>query len=119
MVAHQHGERLGGLQPYEFDMLEDDVVLRRQYEARAARHAGQHAARLRQQPFQRLFVTGDRSDLTVDSRPFLGGQVTHLHEGVNKEAQPRLGRQATGADMRRIDEAKLFEIAHDVADGGG
>ncbi|MNZ75517.1 hypothetical protein D3C78_939950 [compost metagenome] len=64
-------------------------------------------------------MAGDRPDLTVDIRPFFRGQITHLHEGVDEKAQPRLGGQAPGADMRRIDEAEFLKIAHDVADGGG
>ena len=47
----------------------------------------------------------------------VGRQIAHLHEGVDKETQPRLGGQAPGADMWRIDEAQFLEIAHDVTHG--
>lgn len=63
-------------------------------------------------------MAGNRPDLTVDIRPLIGRKIAHLHEGIHEEAQPRLRGQASGADMRRIDETKLLQVAHDVADGG-
>ncbi|MCY1303284.1 hypothetical protein D9M70_529820 [compost metagenome] len=57
--------------------------------------------------------------LTVDRRPVLDREIADLHEGIDEEAQPRLGGQTASADMRRVDETEIFEIAHHIANGSG
>ena len=47
------------------------------------------------------------------------GEVAEFHEGVDEEAQALLGRQPACGNMWSVDEAKLFEVAHHVADCGG
>ena len=44
--------------------------------------------------------------------------VADLHQGVDEEAQAELGRQPAGRSMRRIDQPKLLEVRHHVADRG-
>jgi hypothetical protein len=55
-------------------------------------------------------------DLRLDDAALLVGQVAEFHESVDKKAKSLLRRQAAGGNMRRIDQAELFEIAHHVAD---
>ena len=57
--------------------------------------------------------------MRLDLRAFLGADVADLQHGIDEKAQPQLGRQPARACMRRIDEAKLLEVLHDIADGGG
>ncbi len=54
-----------------------------------------------------------------DAAALLLGQVPHLQQAVYEQAQSRVGGQASGADMRRAQQAKLGQILHGVADRGG
>src|SRR5207248_2114794 len=67
-----------------------------------------------QDQLDRLGVPG-AGDLRFDRLAVALGQIADLHQGVDEEAQPDLGRQPPGGGMRRIDEAELFEIGHDIA----
>ena len=44
------------------------------------------------------------------------GQVAKLEQPVHEQAQPRLGRQPPGRGVRRVEQPRLFEIGHHVAD---
>jgi hypothetical protein len=116
-LRHQHGQRLGRLQLDELDVLERHLVLGGEHKASSARHAGEHLAGLGQHVLHGG-AAARRADLRLDAPALLLRQVAKLHEGVDEEAQAFLRRQAAGGDMRRIDEAELFEVAHDIADGG-
>ncbi len=58
-------------------------------------------------------------DLRLDLGALLGADVADLQHRIDEKAQPQLGRQPARARMRRIDEAKLLKVLHDIADGGG
>ncbi len=58
-----------------------------------------------------------RADLRLDRVALCRGKVTNLHEGINEEAQAKLGRQAAGGYMRSIDQPEMLKIAHHIADG--
>ena len=118
VLRHQHGQRLGGFELDELDVLQRDLVGGGEHEAGAARHARQQRAGLGQHLLQRG-AGARRPDLRLDDTALLLGEVAEFHEGVDEEAQALLGRQAAGRDVRRIDEAKLLEVAHHVAHGGG
>ena len=117
VLRHQHGERLARFQLDELDMLERHLVLGGEHQAGAARHAGQHLAGFGEHVFERGARAGGL-DLCLDGAAFLVRQVAEFHEGVDEEAQAGLGRQPPGRDVRRVDEAEMFEVAHHVADGG-
>src|SRR5712691_90669 len=54
-------------------------------------------------------------DLGFDGAALVLGEVADLQERVDEEAQPKLGGQAAGAGVRRIDEAERLQVRHDVA----
>ena len=87
------------------------------HQTRAARQPGKHAAGVGEQLFHRMVRAACLT--AFDRRPLVGGSPRRVHEGVDKEAQPLLGRQAPGADMRRIDRAPaILKVAHHIAHGG-
>ena len=58
-------------------------------------------------------------DLRFDRAAVVLGEVADLHQRIDEEAQTQFGRQPAGRGVRRIDEAELFEVRHDVAHRGG
>ena len=57
-------------------------------------------------------------DLRLDRLAVLFGEIADLHQRVDEEAQSELGRQPARGRVRRINEAELFQIGHDVAHRG-
>ena len=57
-------------------------------------------------------------DLRLDQPALVDGKIADLEERIDEEAEPELGRQAPGGGVRRVDEAELLEVGHDVADRG-
>ena len=90
------------------------LVLGREHQAGAARQARQHLAGLGQHMLQRG-AAARRLDLRLDHAALLVGEIAEFHEGIDEEAQPLLRRKPARRDMRRIDEAEMLQIAHDVA----
>ncbi len=76
-----------------------------------------NAGRFGQHRVDRLRGAG-RRDLRLDRLPVALGHIADLHQRVDEEAQAPLGRQPPGRGVRRIDEAELLEVRHDVAHGG-
>ena len=57
-------------------------------------------------------------DLRLDLPALVGRQVADLEERVDEEAEAEFGRQPPGRGVRRVDQAELLEVGHDVADRG-
>ena len=55
----------------------------------------------------------------VDLFAVSGGDLRNLHQAIDKHPQARLRRNTAGRDMRAVEQAHIFEILHDVADGRG
>jgi len=54
-------------------------------------------------------------DLGLHRAAVVLGEIADLHQGIDEEAQPKLGRQPPGGGMRRVDEAELLQVRHHVA----
>ena len=55
----------------------------------------------------------------VDQLAIFGGDCANLKQAIDEHAQSELGRHAAGGNMRAVEQAKKFEILHDIADGCG
>ena len=99
-------------------MLEADVGLGGEHHAGGVGQARQQHRGLGQHRFERPALTA-RRDLGLDRPAVLLGQIADLHQRVDEEAQPELGRQPSCRGVRRIDQPELLEIRHDVAHRGG
>ena len=42
-----------------------------------------------------------------------------LQQAIDEHPKTRLGRNATGADVRGLQQTQNFQILHDIADRGG
>ena len=104
--------------PHELDLLQPGIVLGRHHDAGAARQPGQHAHRVAEHRFERLLLRRGL-DLRLDLLAFARTDVAKLKHGVDEKTQAKLGRQPPGAGVRRVNQAKLFEILHHIAHGGG
>ena len=62
---------------------------------------------------------GGGAHLAVDPRALLAPEVAELQQRVDEEPQAQLGRQTSGARVRRVDQPELLEILHHIADRGG
>src|SRR6516165_631618 len=58
-----------------------------------------------------------RTNSICFNRTFGFAEVADLHQCVDEEAQPELGRQPPSRGVRRINEAELLQIRHHVAHG--
>src|SRR6266513_3438389 len=97
----------------EFEMLQRPFLLRHDDDPGAMRQAGQRGGRLLQRLRQALAA---RRAQALDVLALVLCEIADLQEAVDKEAQPGLGRQPPGRSVRRIEQPRLFEIRHDVAD---
>ena len=55
----------------------------------------------------------------VDLLAVGAGDVADLEDAVDEHPQPELRGDAAGGDVRAVEKAEVFEVLHDVADGGG
>ena len=117
VLGNQHHQRALGLEPHELDVLEPRVRFHRQHHAGRARQPRQHAGGFGQHRIDRFRGAGG-GDLRLDRLAVVLGQVADLHQRIDEEAQAPLGRQPARRGVRRIDEAELFEVRHDVAHRG-
>jgi hypothetical protein len=115
VFADDDDERLARRHADEFDVLERGVLLLRHDQPRTARKPGEHHRRLRQNVFD---AAAGRGDARFDRCPFLVGELAHLEEPIDEEAQAPFGRHAAGACVRGIEEAHRFQVRHDIADRG-
>ena len=116
VLADQHDQRPFGLEPHEFDVLQPHVRLRGQHHAGRVGQSGQQARGLGQHVLDRLAGAGD---LGLDLAPLALVEVADLHQRIDEEAQAQLRRQPPGRGVRRIDQAELLEVRHDVAHRSG
>ena len=117
VLADQDHQPAGRLDADELDVLEPDVDLAGEHDARPARQAGQRLARVGQQQFDAPPGV-DRLDLRLDLVPLLDRQVAHFEQCVDEEAQPEVGRQPSCRGMRRVDQPEALQIGHHVPDRG-
>ena len=54
----------------------------------------------------------------VDVLALFLAEAAQLQQPADEQAEAALGRQAAGRGMRRIEQAGILQIRHDVADGG-
>ena len=114
-LGDQHDQRPLGLEPHELDVLEMNIGLRGQHHAGRAGQPGEHARGFVEHGLHRL--AGGR-DLGLHGAPLVFGEVADLHQGVDEESQPELGRQPPGRGVRGVDQPELLEVRHHVAHGG-
>ena len=57
-------------------------------------------------------------DLRLDRAAVGLAEIADLHQRIDEEAQPQLGRQPAGRRVRRIDQAELLQVGHHVAHRG-
>jgi hypothetical protein len=115
-LRHGHDQRPAGPEIDELDVLQRLLGLGRHHQAGAARQAGQQRGRL----LQRLGdAAADGGAAHLDALALLLGEVADLEQAVDEEFQPGIGRQAAGRGMRRVEQAEILQVGHDVADGGG
>ena len=64
---------------------------------------------------------GDLADCNAffDRAALFACQVADLEHAVDKEPQASLGRDAARARVRRVEQAQLLQVRHDVSDRGG
>ena len=117
VLRDQNDQRAFGLEPHEFDMLEPLIRLRGEHHAGGAAKSREQTRSFGQHRLDRLRLARGR-DLRLDRLAVVLGEIADLHQGVDEEAQPHLGRQPAGRGMRRVDEAELLEIRHDIAHRG-
>ncbi len=99
-------------------MLQPDIVLAGQNDARPARQVRKEAHRLGQGALETA-PFGGGLDAVVDARALGARKVAKFQQGVHEEAQAELGGQSARAGVRGVNEPELFEVLHDVADRGG
>ena len=116
VVHHHDGERAILRQRDEFDLRQRDVVRVRQgHQARHVRDARQH---LRHGLDQRAAVGRIGAEPALDLLDLLVVQGLELEQGVDEEAVALVGGYASGRGVRRGDEAQIFQVGHDIANGG-
>ena len=54
-------------------------------------------------------------DLALDGDAVGLAEIADLHQRIDEEPQAELGRQPAGRGVRRIDQAELLQVLHDVA----
>ncbi len=94
-------------------MLQRPFLLWHDDDAGAMRQTGQRRRRLLQRLRQALAA---RRAQRLDIVPLVLGEVAEFQQTVHEQAQPGLGRQTPGRGVRRIEQPRLFEIGHHVAD---
>ncbi len=92
--------------------LRRQVGLGRQHHAGRMREAREELRGFGQHVVHRLPGGGD---LAFDLVAVVLGEVTDLHQRIDEKPQPGFGRQPARGSVRRIDQAELFEVLHDVA----
>src|SRR5205085_2176425 len=71
-------------------------------------------------PLERLpQALAGSSAARLDRLALVLADAADLQEPVHEEPQASLGRQAACRGVWRVEQARLFEVRHDVADGGG
>jgi hypothetical protein len=96
-------------------MLQRPVGLGRDDKASAARQPGERPDRFRQHVRHRPPGTGA---LALDLLALLLRHRAYLEQAVDEQPQARLGRQAAGGGVGRVEQAGFLQILHDVADRG-
>ncbi len=99
---------------HEFDMFQPRVGLGGQHDAGAPSHFGQQARGLGERAFESAPLRR-RPHLIVDARALLAPQIPELQKRVDEQPEALLGRQTSGAGVRRVNEPKLFQVLHHVA----
>ena len=115
-LGHRHDQRSAGAEIDELDVLQRLLGLGRHHQAGAARQAGQQGGRL----LQRLRdAAAGRGAARLDALALVLGEVADLEQAVDEQFQPGVGRQPAGRGVRRVEQAEILQVGHDVADGGG
>ena len=98
-------------------MLEARIDFGRQHDAGAAGEVGKEARRLGQRSLEAAALRRG-TNLGVNPRPILAAKIAEFEQSIDEEPQAVLRRKAPSARMRRVDQAQLLEVLHDVSDGG-
>ena len=109
---HHDGERLPGLQAHELHMAHRRFALGRKHQTGRAGQAGEHFRRLAKHFVERAAVA---DALAFDALALVGGEVAHLEQAVDEQPQPEVGRQPARRRVRRIEQAEVLKVRHDVA----
>ena len=112
--ADEHRERARVAQRHEVQLLEPQLALRRQHDARRLAEAGQRRRRRRKRILDRL-VAGD---LPLDLAPLARVRRRRLHDPVDEQAQPAFGRDSARRGMRMGEQPALLQLLHHAADRG-
>jgi len=111
--GQEHAVRTGG--DHEVDLAQASTVEAwSDDEGGGARQSRQDAAALAQEGHARREVVEG-----VDLGLFVTGQGGDGHQRVDVEAEGLFGGEPSCGGMGLIEETALFQVRHDVADGGG
>ncbi len=114
-LRHRHHQGAARPELHELDVLQRLLGLGRHDHAGAARQAGQQRRRL----FERfIHAAADGGAARLDALALLFRDVADFEQAVDEQPQPGVGRQAAGRGVRRVEQAEILQVGHDVADGG-
>ena len=110
--ADQHGQRAARVERHEIQLLEADFLLRRHHHPGAGRQARQRRRGRRQRLLDRLVAV----DLRLDRRPLARVGQRGLHDPVDEQPEPGLGRHPPGRGVRMGQQPALLQFLHHAAD---
>src|SRR5271166_5747426 len=96
-------------------MLEAQIGFNRQHDSGATRKVRKDARRLGQRSLEAAALSCS-ANLGVNPRPILPTKVAEIEQCIHKKPQTVLRRKASRARVRRVDQTKLLQVLHDVAD---
>ena len=110
----QHRQRARAAQRHEVQLLERQLALRREDHAGRLAEPGERRRSRRERILDRLVA----DDLPLDLAPLARIGRGRLHDPVDEQAEPAVGRDSAGRGMRMREQPPLLQFLHHAADRG-